>query len=284
MRFTTIFLFLCMLIGRESAAQNGWLRPKGGLWTQLSFQKWTSDEFHNLQGQKLTTQPFTTSEMSLFAEYGLSKTITGLINFPLRKSSEFLNTESGTGIGDLRVEFKFKPFKRPFPFALQMGAELPTGKSEIKAYNDDKQLGFINLPTGDGELNFWTHAIASRSFSEKVFGSIYTGYNLRTKYKNQPFNDQLKAGLEIGYSPYSDAWLILKYNALYVLGQSSANTEFIRMSGTTFSQYSVLFLTTVYKRFGVSVQMSGFTNKPSELRNVYAGEYLTFGLVYEIKK
>jgi hypothetical protein len=284
MQFRTLLLFLFILTSCEVVAQNGWLRPKGALWSQLSFQKWTSDDFYNLQGQALTTLPFTTSEMSIFAEYGLSNSITGLVNFPIRKSSEFANTESGVGIGDLRVEFKFKPFKSSFPFAIQIGAELPTGKSEIKAYNDDKQLGFINLPSGDGELNFWSHLIASKSFSKKIFGSIYTGYNLRTKYQNQPFNDQLKAGLELGYSPYSNAWFILKYNALYVLGQSGVNADFIRMSGTTFSQYSILFLTNVYKRFGISVQMSGFTNAPSMLRNVYAGEYLTFGLVYEIKK
>jgi hypothetical protein len=105
MHFRTLLFFIFILASGESAAQNGWLRPKGALWSQLSFQKWTSDDFYNLQGQALRTLPFTTSEISLFAEYGLSNSITGLINFPIRKSSEFVNTESGVGIGDLKVLF-----------------------------------------------------------------------------------------------------------------------------------------------------------------------------------
>ncbi|MDZ4751081.1 MAG: hypothetical protein SGI87_05660 [Flavobacteriales bacterium] len=264
--------------------QSGWLRNKGELWSQIGYQNWTSERYFNLEAMENKTNAFSTSELSAYAEYGFSSKITGLFYLPISKTAEYSNTERVRGLGDLRIELKFKPFRNVAPFAIQIGAEIPTGKSNAIAYNDNHQFGYVNLPTGDGEWNFWTHFIASKSISKSLFGTAYAAYNLRTSYAEIKFNDQAKAGLEIGYSPYSNAWIIGKYSALMNIEQNEGVADFVRQSGTTYSQFSLMFLTSIYRNFGMNIQLNGFTDIPIRRQNVYSSNYLSFGLVYEIKQ
>ena len=281
----SFLLALLSIMSTLTIAQNGWIRPQKDSWTQISYQQWSSKEFYNAEGNLTNTaNAFSSSEVTLYSEFGISPRANILVNAPLFKSAKFDNTESASGFGDVRLEFKYKPFAGNFPFALQAAVEVPTGKAENLANNLDPALGFVNLPTGDGEWNFWATAVASQGFTNWMYGTLHAGYNFRTAYAGNNFSNQYRIGSEIGVSPYKTAWIIAKYSGLFAQKLEGQSNDFLRQSGTNFSQYGIMFLTEITHGLGISVQYNGFSNFPSKLTNLYTPNYLSFGIFWNRQK
>lgn len=281
MKKYTLFILLLLSASMWTSAQNGWIRPKKDSWTQLSYQQLSSKDFYNADGTLIkTANAFSSNELTLYSEIGISSRANILINAPLFKSAKFDNTESASGFGDVRLEFKYKPFLGKFPFAIQAAVEIPSGKAENIANNVDPNLGFVNLPTGDGEWNFWVTAVASQGFTKWMYATVHAGYNFRTAYLGNNFSNQYKFGTEIGVSPYKSAWVIAKYSGLFAQQLEGQSNDFLRQSGTNYSQYGIMFLTEISHGIGFSVQYNGFADFPSKLTNLYTPNYLSFGLFW----
>jgi len=266
------------------AAQSGWTREKGESWSQLSYSSWKSSNYYNTSGQKIHTNTFHQRDINFYAEYGLNNRLTIIGFAPVYRELSFTGSTAVQGPGDPRVELKYSILRKNWPLSFDVAAELPLGNSEARSHSKEIPGVWINLPLGDGELNYWFTLALSHPFSSKAYFSLYNQYNLRGSYNNVEFSDQLRFGSEFGYKVSPKAWLMVKQQAQWSLSKSKVFTDFARQDGTTFSNFSLLALYDIGKGFGISLQANVFSDLPSARRNLYSAANAVIGITYERKK
>lgn len=186
-------------IGTCSIAGGGWPQPKGKGYFKLSQNFIVSPYFYNPDGQIIditTTSLWTTS---LYAEYGLTSRLTGIIYFPFfvrNALNKQVYNQSGTtvagdsfqSIGDTDISFKYALIvNKPIVLSATLLLGLPLGQTS------GGNSGI--LQTGDGEFNQLIRVDASHSFYPKPFYiSAYTAFNNRTNN----FSDEVRFGAEFG--------------------------------------------------------------------------------------
>jgi len=193
--------FILVSISLSTITAGGpWPQLKGKGYFKLS-EWWVIFDQHytdaGLIDPNITTGVFNTS---LYAEYGLTNRITGVVNAPLLSRNYMNNLVSNTTqevlipgeaintIGDIDVGIKYALTKRgsKIPVAVSLILGLPTGKKVGGTQN--------NLQTGDGEFNQFLKIDAGTGISENLYVSGYLGFNNRTN----DFSDEYRLGLEAG--------------------------------------------------------------------------------------
>lgn len=186
----------------------GWPQPKGhgyfklGQWWLISNRHYTDS---GLIDPNVTTGVFNTS---LYAEYGFTDRLTGVLYFPFFSRSYFNNTISGTtgevlipgeainSIGDTDIGLKYGLIiNKPVVLSATLTLGLPLGN------NSGGSLG--NLQTGDGEFNQMLQVDAGTAFKiagQNAYANAYVGYNNRTNN----FSDEIRFGVEGGISFFKD--------------------------------------------------------------------------------
>lgn len=180
----------------------GWPQPKGHGYFKLS-QWWVISNQHytdaGLIDPNVTTGVFNTS---LYAEYGFTNRLTGVLYFPFFSRSYFNNTISGTSgevlipgeainsIGDTDIGLKYGLIvNKPVVLSATLMLGLPLGNES------GGSLG--NLQTGDGEFNQLLQVDAGTAFQiakQNAYANAYIGYNNRTNN----FSDEIRFGVETG--------------------------------------------------------------------------------------
>jgi hypothetical protein len=283
---TAVLLFLSF-IAVEAFTQSGWTRKKSTYFIKASFNIFSSENFYNPAGGKLITTSFNQQSLALYGEYGISDKLTTIVDFPLLKLNSFENTETVTGIGDLKIEFKYALLTKKVPLAISVAPEFPTGSQDNFAKNTQSNLGFverINLPTGDGEFNVWTTLAASHSFHPlPIYVSLSTAYNFRTQYNGFSFRDQVKFNFEAGYKLLDKVWLNGTLSAQTSIGKERGATDFIRGEGTEFTAFGFGAAYEVVKHWSISLQTWGYTDLIFDRKNIYSAPTYSIGVFYEIK-
>lgn len=195
-------LFLASMLGQNLYAGGGWPQPKGKGYIKL-FQWWViADQHYTSTG---LIDPNTTNGVfntGVYAEYGLTNRLTGIVYFPFLSRAYFNNTISGTtnellipgeainSIGDVDVSVKYGLItKGPVVLSASLKLGLPLGQSSGGTAG--------SLQTGDGEFNQQLQLDASSSFKlgkVNAYASVYGGVNNRSN----GFSDELHYGLEAG--------------------------------------------------------------------------------------
>ncbi|MCI5084067.1 MAG: hypothetical protein MRY78_20375, partial [Saprospiraceae bacterium] len=195
-----LFLLVLMATSFDSYAGGGWPQPKGKGFFKLS-EWWLISDQHftdvGLLDPNVTQGIFTTS---LYAEYGFTDRLTGILYFPFFSRTYFNNIVSATtgeilsageainGIADTDISLKYGlVINRSVVLSATLTLGLPFGESQGGTAG--------NLQLGDGEFNQMLRLDASTSFKlgEKIdaYTSIYTGYNNRTN----GFSDEWRYGV-----------------------------------------------------------------------------------------
>ncbi len=207
MRCSLVTAAALVLAGAAGAHAGAWTRGPRSFYAKLALSTLRTSSFYTPDGHRISTAKFSSSSLDLYAEYGLGRRLTGVVQFPIVKSASFETTETETGVGDLGLELKYGLRLGASPFALGVGVELPTGDERGAAALEDQAGspgGFIRLPTGDGEFNTRVTLYVSRSFhSMPAYISAEAGYNLR----NERFTDEYMFGLQAGYGVAGRLWL-----------------------------------------------------------------------------
>ena len=197
-----------------------WPQAKGHGYFKLS-EWWTVfDQHYTDQGlidPNVTTGVFNTS---IYAEYGFTDRLTGVVNAPFF-SRNFMNNllsqttnelivagEAINTFGDVDLSLKYglsQPGSK-IPVALTVGVGLPTGTASGGSQG--------NLQTGDGEFNQFIQLDAGGGFNLgnlPGYASGYVGFNNRTK----DFSEEFRYGLELGLAtPNRKLWLVSKLTAV----------------------------------------------------------------------
>jgi hypothetical protein len=202
MKKILFILALFLTASSTSWAGGGWPQPKGGGFFKIG-QWWVIADRHftdsGLIDPNVTNSIYNTH---LYAEYGLTDRLTGIVYFPFFSRALFNNTVSAgsgeiiqpgeaiNGIGDTDISLKYGLIvDKPVVVSASVLFGLPLG---ISAGGDDGRL-----QTGDGEFNQMLRVDASTSFSIgeiEAWSTVYAGYNHRT----QGFSDEVRFGLEVG--------------------------------------------------------------------------------------
>lgn len=281
------FYFIALIFGAVMAchtalAQSGWTRTKGGFFGKTDLSHLNATSYFTPSGTKLNTNAFRQTSLHLYAEYGIQNRLTLIASAPVLRFNSFSETETVAGQGDLRLELKYRLTPHDaIPIALSIASELPTGRRNAFAESRNTPGERINLPTGDGEWNFWTTLAASKSFGEWYFSS-FGAYNFRTAYQGLRFRNLYQFGIEGGWNPVPKLWLNAKLRAQFSSGESRhPELGFVRGDGTTYTLASAEAFYKFNKNWGASLTYLTGGDWIAPLKNIYAAPYFSIGLIYE---
>lgn len=275
-------LMLCALIlPFFSAGQSGWTRSPKGWFIKLDASHLNANTYYNPNGDALKTSNFRQTSLNLYGEYGFRSRLTFIAQAPLFRLNSFETTKVAAGMGDLRLEAKYRLTSNKLPVSISIAPELPTGRANAYAANKNFPEDRINLPTGDGEFNTWATLAASKSIG-KWYVSSFGAYNFRTSYEGKKFRDLYQFGAEIGLHPWKPIWLNAKLRAQFSNGNSMfADLGFVRGDATTYTLASVEAYWKVNKHWGIAATFLSGGNWIAPFRNIYIAPYFSMGVVYE---
>lgn len=229
----TYGILLLVLISLTALQAGGpWPQPKGRFYLKLSEWWVRYDQHYTGSGQtdpNVTTGVYNTV---LYAEYGLTDRITGVINFPFVSRNVMNNLRSQTtgeiiaagdaitGLGDTELSLRYA-LNAPgsaYPIAASLMLGLPLG--------NDKGGSGENLQTGDGEFNQLLGLSMGHSFrlgKSNAYWSAFAGVNNRTNDFSDEFRYQLEGGLNL---VNEKLWVIGRLNGAesFFNGATAANT------------------------------------------------------------
>ncbi|WP_020527006.1 hypothetical protein [Flexithrix dorotheae] len=278
---TSIYL---LIFSTQNFAQSGWVKEKGTYFIQGSFNVFSSDQYYNTSGELQTSAlgtDFTTTAFKVYGEYGITNRLTLTANLPLIKSNGFSTTETIFGVGDLRIGAKYQLLKS-FPLSLAIEPEIPTGNGEQFAFaKTENDLGFrekINIPTSDGEFNVWSTLAASLSSNNgRYYGSIYGGFNWRTK----GLSHQLKVGTEAGTLFFDKLWIIGKLWIQESLTENPKKVPFVYGEGTEFTAFGITALYKINKKISITAEYLDYSGLITGRKNIYDGPAFGLGVAFE---
>lgn len=252
-----------IVLSLNLTAGGGWTQNKKSLYLKLGQQWVIFDQFYDIDGAIISDRSRSFGSTSIYAEYGISDRLTGIVYFPFYSKStlfEQRNTANGSviregesfsSLGDTNISIKYGLLtnsKVVLSASLVLG--LPLG--ELNKGSDG------SLQTGDGEFNQMIKFDASTSVNvagSYPYISVYTGFNNRTN----GFSDELRYGAEIGVG--LGKWnIIMKMRGIKSLYNGSAGDNlFFAGLLTNNSEYLILSPEIAYKAFekwGFSANMA----------------------------
>jgi protein XagA len=220
-------IFLVFISLSSSYGGGGWPQEKGKGYFKLSQNFIISPFYYSPSGEIIdirTTSLFTTS---LYAEYGFTKRLTGILYIPffvrgtlnevrLNQSGRVDPGDSFQSIGDTDIALKYAlVVNKPVVISATLLLGIPLGETAGGA----TQI----LQSGDGEFNQMIRIDASHSFHPKpVYVSAYAAFNNRTN----GFSDEVRFGAEVGLT-LKKFIPILKLNVVQSLfnGEGGTSTQ-----------------------------------------------------------
>lgn len=255
----TILLILLLASGTLLSAAGPWPQKKGRGYFKL-YEFWLQfDEHFTSTGELDPNATLGLYNTALYAEYGLTNRLTGIINLPFYSRNVVNDQVSGTrgnvlipgeaisGLGDTDIALRYGITKpgAAFPVAATLTFGIPLGEDAGGELN--------NLQTGDGEFNQMLEFSAGRSIGDNAYATASLGVNNRTN----GFSDEFRFGLEAGLAVANRrVWLIGRLNGSesFQNGETAAtfsstsifsnNAEFLSLGGEV-----NVYIT---KKFGVS--------------------------------
>ncbi len=276
---------LCLLcsLAFSGFGQSGWVKQQGDYFAQISIAGYQSGQYFNLNEEESTTNKFHQYNLYGYGEYGLTDHLTILANIPLLRTQGFETSENIWGIGDLRADLRYGFLQKTLPISVSVGVEAPLAKPNRLAANEDG-INNINLPTGDGEWNYWaTLAVSGSLHPLPAYVNVSTAYNKRTSFGGQQFKDQWNAKAEVGYQFFHKLWLQLQLGVLQSIGKPTGGVSFVRGDGTNFTQYSIGLNYEVTQQWGLGLQYYNNADWLISRANVYESPTLGFSVFFQKK-
>lgn len=181
---------LITLFSTSDLLAGGWTQPKGGGFGKIDAYIINAGNVFDDDGESVSIPDYRFLSTNLYAEYGITEKLTGIIYFPFLVSSEsdpFVGDESfsNSSVGDLDVGVRYgllRSDRMVVSGVLMLG--IPTGSA------DEDEL----LWTGDGEFNQIIKAEAGFSLPASIYAVAGLGFNNRS----QGFSDEVIFDIEAG--------------------------------------------------------------------------------------
>jgi hypothetical protein len=227
-KFILLTGLLTCILWQSAEAGGGWPQRKGKIYLKLSGWWVVADQHFTSSGMidpNLTRANYITS---LYAEYGITNRLTGIVYFPFFSRAVVNEQLSGTtgdvilegdainSVGDTDIQLKYGLFQNgSVKVSTSLTLGLPTG---ISSGGRDG-----SLQTGDGEFNQIVSVDISRSFPIRklnTYGTISLGFNNRTEGFSDEFRYLIEGGVTFG------KWIaILRLNGVQSLMNGDDNFD-----------------------------------------------------------
>jgi len=220
-KILTIFAIV-LLMNTIAEAGGGWTQKKGTTYAKLNQFAIIADSYYNPEGNIIPVQPtISFYSTSLYAEYGITDKLTGILYFPFfsrsvmnnleKLNGDFVNGDELNSIGDTDLSLKYGLVQdKSIVVSASLTLGLPLG---VSAGGESGSLS-----TGDGEFNQMMTIEASHSFYPvNAYVTILAGFNNRTKH----LSDEIRYGMEAGYT-YKKLIGIVRMYSIKSLNNASA--------------------------------------------------------------
>ncbi len=272
-----------------SFAGGGWPQPRGEGYFKL-FQWWVIADQHftdvGLIDPNVTNALYNTG---VYAEYGLTDRLTGILYFPFFSRAVFNNQISATtseiifpgealnSVGDTDIGLKYGLIlNSPVVVSATLKFGLPLGN------NNGGPMG--RLQTGDGELNQIIRLDAGSGFQfggTSAYTTLYAGFNNRTR----GFSDEVRFGAEMGFG-----FIKNKLHTIFrLIGTKSlnngdreeiANSTSVFADGAEFLSFSPEIAYSLNDQWGISAgYATAFSGKL-----IFANPSYSVGVFFKLKK
>jgi hypothetical protein len=292
MKFKIIILLIFnIILTLNSAAQSGWTRNKGGFFGKTGYYIVSGNKYVNVEGQVTKANTFTQQAVTVYGEYGITKNITAILNYPFLKYNRYDITETVGGISDPQVELRFALLKKIPVISAGLGVEIPLSKKQNLAYHkvENPILGvkeFVNLPTGEGDFKYWGSLSMSAGLGNTPgWLTIWSQYQVRGKdpLNKNAFHNRAKLGFELGYKWTPKFWTNVRLLGLYDAQKNKAlaSASFTNGQGT---QYTTLGLGASYefiKNWNITFDYQNYNDFLVKRTNIYATPFFQLGVSAE---
>jgi hypothetical protein len=285
-RKKVLFLFFIHLFyfGKSQIlGQSGWTRNKGGIYAKTGFYTSSGSNFYNTEGGKIASRDFHQQAFTFYGEYGITKNITTILNFPYLKSQGYADDKRAVGVGNPQVELKFAVFRKVPVVAFSIGVELPIAKqmnySVARKPDDFGVINRINLPTGYVDLNYWGTLAASSGFWQGMgWASVYSQYIVRGK----DFNNQAKLGFELGYKWSPKFWTNARLVGWYqVQSKNQTNASIVNGQGTQYTSLGIGAAYQLVKHWSLTLDYQSVNNLLVRPKNIQGAPLFQVGMSAE---
>jgi hypothetical protein len=285
MKKHAIILIISILIIIKLNAQSGWTREKNGIFAKAGVFTLSGNKYYGLDGRLNNgANTFYQTALTFYGEYGITKNITGIINYPYFKFQHYKGYDIVSGIGDPQLELKFSLWRKIPIVSLSIGAELPLASQDNKSFSKTEITpgfrDFANLPTGDGDFNYWgTLAISTGFGSSPGWFTIWGQYNRRSK----GFSDQRRMGLELGYKWTTKFWTNARMVGLYQgkIKDKVGSASIVNGQGTQFTTLNIGASYEFIKHWSLTFDWQTYNDFLVKRKNVYSTPLFMAGISAE---
>ena len=278
-----LFMHLFYLGKSQMLGQSGWTRNKGGIYAKTGFYTLDGSNYYNTEGVKAQSRDFHQQALTFYGEYGITKNITTILNFPYLKWQGYADDNRATGIGNPQIEVKMALLRKIPVVSLTIGAELPFAKqtnySVARKPDDFGVVSRINLPTGYPDFNYWGTLAASSGFWQGMgWVSVYGQYIVRGK----DFNNQAKLGFELGHKWSPKFWMNARLVGWYqAQAKKGTNVSIVNGQGTEYTNLGFGAAYEVIKHWSLTLDYQTVNNLLVRPKNVQSAPLVQFGVSAE---
>jgi hypothetical protein len=279
-----VFIHIFYLGNSQILGQSGWTRNKGGIYAKVGFYTLSGANYYDPTGIKVANKTFNQQAITLYGEYGITKNLTAILNFPTIKKQFYTDYSAATGVGNPQIELKFAVFKKIPIVAFYIGAELPIAKqtnfSTAKTVNNSGIFEQINLPTGYADFNFWGTLAASAGFWQGMgWGTVYGQYIVRGK----EIDNQAKLGIEMGYKWTPKFWTNARLVGWYKGSSktSNINGSIVNGQGTQYTSLGIGVAYEIVKHWSLTADYQSINNVLVRPKNTQDAPLFQLGISAE---
>ena len=284
--FILLFIHLAFSGKSQMLGQSGWTRNKGGIYAKIGFYTLDGSNYFNTEGVKSTPSArsdFHQQALTFYGEYGITKNITTILNFPYLKWQGYADDIRATGVGNPQIELKFALFRKIPVVSFTIGAELPFAKqtnySVARKPDDFGVVNRINLPTGYPDFNYWgTLALSSGFWQGDGWATVYSQYIVRGK----DFNNQAKLGFEVGYKWTPKFWTNARLVGWYqAQAKKGTKASIVNGQGTEYTNLGIGAAYEVIKHWSLTLDYQTVNNLLVRPKNIQAAPLFQIGVSTE---
>lgn len=256
-----LVILLALGIASVSNAQSAWVKSKGDVYTQLSFNTISNyTSIFNKNGEAFnTSRAITDRTVQWYTEYGLTNTITLVASIPFKllktgdlvpEYTNVVTIEEGdySTFGNISLSARFKLPSKKYAITTQLQIDLPSG-----SFNSG-----TGLRSGIDTYSI-TPTIAFGKGSKNSFFQSYTGVSLRTNNYSNGFKFYIEGGKRF----FNQLWLIAYIDVVDSLEDGNIvapdqNLEtFLYLNNNEFAGFGLKLIEELTPEFGITTAFGG---------------------------
>lgn len=277
-----VFLFLNI---SDVNAQSGWTRQKGGFYAKTGFSTLSGDKYYDVEGKILpNARVFNQQMLAFYGEYGLTKNITGVLNYPFMKWQHYDDFETVAATANPQLELRFALYKKIPVVSFAVGAELPISKqnniSQAKIEIAPGVRESVNLPSGYEDFNYWGTLAVSSGFGNTPGWLTISGQLVK---RGKDYSNQARLGFELGYKWTPQFWTNARLTGLYQV-KKSGNTSAGSLTNGEATEYTILNIGLAYEvlpHWSITADYQTYNTFLVSLKNVYSAPFYQIGTSVE---